>query len=447
MGIILILVLLTISTPVGAVEDANPPDTPNAEYLVALIDTTTPSIIKAKIFFALSSSDLSDTANNYETLIFEGLKRENISNCSLTDYVFFDIRFAKQLEKQFHDNSMIESEKENFFQHVDNTGIFLFQQPFLMIHLAFKLPTAMLEWQLSMKEKSPAQDYWARIYSAEQQDIPDDINFESSGEDDSLEISYYLSQQTDLFSSRGVSLLYNESYRNDAERMDIIKRILSGNIIHKNSDRKITFPLTRVFISNNANSSGIRIVPTAGEQLDEASMVNRVNSRAKGIFYSSKALIISSGTNKPNNAVQNYSHFNQSSLAEPFKLEIVETYDKTTCFFNQTSKLNRFTRFIYLARVIMTGLIIWTLFFLFFHRKVLKKFHLWKKIKISMLAYLIYSLIAAIFSFMFGFGFVLGIFAMESGTRRFFTECSTSRLFVYGLLTSFFTALTAFLLS
>lgn len=414
--------------------------------MVALIDTTSPSLIKARIFFAFSSADLSDSESNYEKLIFNGLKRENVSTCTLTDYVFFDIRFVKPLEKYFHDNQMIKSEGDNFFQQMEQTGIFLFQQPFLMIHLAFKLPTAMLEWQLSMKKKQPVQDYWAHIYSAEQQNIPNDINFEPAGENNSaLGISYHLPNQSDMYSSRGVMLVYNESFSNDDERLNIIDRILSGEIIHEDSGTKLSFPLTRVYVVNNANSSGIRIAPVAGTYFNEVSLVNRVNAREKGIFFSWDSLITTFDTNKPDKAIQTYSLFKQSSDKKSFDVRIVEDYNESTGFHKLVPELTRITRLIHLLRVILVGIIIWMLFFIFFHRKVLVGFNLWGKIKISLLAYLVYVLIATIFSFMFGFGFVLGIFAMESAIKRNFNESPTSRLFLCGLLTSFFTALTAFL--
>jgi hypothetical protein len=371
-----------------------------------------------------------------------------VSTCSLTDYVFFDVKFVKQLEKRFQDNARIKSERDNFYQQMENTNIFLFQQPFWMIHLAFKLPTALLEWHLSMKKKQPAQDFWAHIYSAEQQELPDDINFESAGENDSsLKISYYLSGQTDMFSSRGVSLTYTESFGNDDERLDIVNRILTGEIIHEDSGMTIAFPLTRAYIINKANSSGLRISPADGVQLDEVSLINRVNAREKGAFYSSDGLIAFFDTITSDGAVQKYSLFRQPSSGVPFQIEIAGTLDESTGFYQHTSELSRIKRFTSLIRIILTGLILWILFFTLFHRLLLVGLGFWKIIRISLLAYFVYVLISTVFSFMFGFGFVLGIIAMVSATRRFIGECSTSKLFMYGLLTSFFTALTAYLFS
>ncbi|MCD6217434.1 hypothetical protein J7L05_06200 [bacterium] len=443
-GIILFFVLMACSSSLEASEGVTPSSAPEAEYMVALIDTTSPGMIKARIFVAFSSKN---SSNIPESFIFKGLNRKNVSTCSLTDYVFFDVRFVKQLEKKFQDNARIKSERDNFNQQVENTNIFLFQQPFWMIHLAFKLPTALLEWHLSMKKKQPAQDFWAHIYSAEQQDLPDDINFESAGESNSsLKISYYLSGQTDMFSSRGVMFTYTESFRNDDERLDIVNRILAGEIIHEDSGMTIAFPLTRAYIINKANSSGLRISPVDGVQLDEVSLINRVNAREKGVFYSSDGVIAFFDMINSDGAVQKYSLFKQPSSGIPFQIEIAGTLDESTGFYQHESELSRIKRFTSLIRTILTGLILWILFFTLFHRLLLVGLGFWKIIRISLFAYFVYVLISTVFSFMFGFGFVLGIIAMVSATRRFIGECSTSRLFMYGLLTSFFTALSAYLL-
>lgn len=443
-GIILFFVLMACSSSLEASEGVTPSSAPEAEYMVALIDTTSPGMIKARIFVAFSSKN---SSNIPESFIFKGLNRKNVSTCSLTDYVFFDVRFVKQLEKKFQDNARIKSERDNFYQQVENTNIFLFQQPFWMIHLAFKLPTALLEWHLSMKKKQPAQDFWAHIYSAEQQDLPDDINFESAGESNSsLKISYYLSGQTDMFSSRGVMFTYTESFRNDDERLDIVNRILAGEIIHEDSGMTIAFPLTRAYIINKANSSGLRISPVDGVQLDEVSLINRVNAREKGVFYSSDGVIAFFDMINSDGAVQKYSLFKQPSSGIPFQIEIAGTLDESTGFYQHESELSRIKRFTSLIRTILTGLILWILFFTLFHRLLLVGLGFWKIIRISLFAYFVYVLISTVFSFMFGFGFVLGIIAMVSATRRFIGECSTSRLFMYGLLTSFFTALSAYLL-
>lgn len=443
-GIILFFLLMACSASLEASEGVIPSGAPEAEYMVALIDTTSPGMIKARVFMAFSSANSSNIPDSF---IFKGLNRECVSTCSLTDYVFFDVRFVKQLEKRFQDNARIESERDNFYQQMETTNIFLFQQPFWMMHLAFKLPTALLEWHLSMKKKQPVQDFWAHIYSAEQQELPDDINFESAGENDSsLKISYYLSGQTDMFSSRGVSLTYAESFRNDDERLEIVNRILSGEVIHEDSGRTIAFPLTRAYMINKANSSGLRISPVDGVQLDEVSLINRVNSREKGVFYSSDGLIAFFDTINSDGAVQKYSLFRQPSSGVPFQVEIAGTLDKSTGFFHHASELSGIERFTSLIKIILVGLIVWILLFTLFHRLLLVGLGFGKIIRISLLAYLVYALISTVFSFMFGFGFVLGIIAMVSATRRFIGECSTSRLFMYSLLTSFFTALTAYLL-
>lgn len=421
-----------------------PSNVPEAEYIVALIDTTSPRMIKARIFVAFSSTN---SSNIPESFIFKGLNRKYVSTCSLTDYVFFDVRFVKQLEKRFQDNARIKSERNNFYQQMENTNIFLFQQPFWMIHLAFKLPTALLEWHLLMKKKQPAQDFWAHIYSADKQILPDDINFESAGENDSsLKIGYYLSGQTGMFSSRGVMFTYTEPFGNDDERLDIVNRILAGEIIHEDSGRPIAFPLTRAYIINNANSSGLRISPVDGVQLDEESLINRVNAREKGIFYSSDGLIAFFDTINSDGAVQKYSLFKQPSSGVPFQIEIAGALDESTGFHLHASELSRIKRFTCLIRIILVGLIFWILFFSLFHRSLLTGLGFWKIIRISLFAYLIYAFISTVFLFMSGFGFVLGIVAMVSAIRRSIGECSTARLFMYGLLTSFFTALVAYLL-
>lgn len=442
--IILFFVLITCSSSLEASEGVTPSNAPESEYMVALIDTTSPGMVKARIFMAFSSTNSSNIPDSF---IFKGLNRKNVSTCSLTNYVFFDVKFVKQLEKRFQDNARIKSERDNFYQQMENTNIFLFQQPFWMIHLAFKLPTALLEWNLSMKKKQPAQDFWAHIYSADRQILPDDINFESAGENDSsLKISYYLSGQTDMFTSRGVSLTYTEPFGNDDERLDIVNRILAGEIIHEDSGRTISFPLTRAYLINKANSSGLHISPLDGVQLDKVSLINRVNAREKGVFYSSDSLIAFFDTINSDGAVQKYSLFRQPSSGVPFQIEIAPTLDESTGFHKNATELSRVKRFSSLIRIILTGFILWTLLFTLFHRSLLVGLGFWKTIRISLLAYFVYMLISTVFSFMFGFGFVLGIIAMVSATRRFIGECSTAKLFMYGLLTSFFTALTAYLL-
>ncbi|MBU1024282.1 hypothetical protein KKB99_08385 [bacterium] len=510
-------------------DDSRRSQIPSGEYSVAIIDATSPGLLRAKLFFALSSlkddssvktvgdelyqydiagdwnqiqellnqkkiklseissdpkkleklfqetikeeaevqffleavakgnlsANFDDLFSNeidhaeQETFIIQDLEKELISSVEVNDYLYFKARFINPLEKRFHDNFLADLNAEEMRQKLEIINVLFFQQPFWSIHLAFKIPTSLLEWQMSMKDKQSGQDQWIQIMSADDQGIPDD--FESNLENEfepALSVSYSLPEKKDYFTTRGLTLSYSASYTNESQLMGIVERLLTCRPQHSDSEQSMYFPFKLVFIVNKDTSHGIILKSSTDARLDENSLVNRINAKEDGFFVTSAGLVAPDDISNSNIAIQKYAHYILSpSVTSPFTLTFADSLDESQGFEKESSNPGKLGYYSGIARIIFSGLFVWTIFFWLFFRSAVKRLNMLKSIGLSFLAYFLYMTISLVFSFMLGFGFLLGLITMIAMVKLHAENSSTVKLFAYSLMTSLLTALTMFLLS
>ena len=145
--------------------------------------------------------------------------------------------------------------------------------------------------------------------------------------------------------------------------------------------------------------------------------------------------------------IQKYSHYILSpAVTYPYTLSIADSLDESRGFVVESPDPGKMAYYTGFAQILLSGLLVWVIFFWLFFRSVVKRLRILKIIGLSFLTYLLYALVSLVFSFMLGFGFLLGLILMISIVKFYTGETSTIRLFAFSFMTSLLTAITMFLL-
>ena len=429
--ILFLLLILFLNSGIEIVHGAE--STPQVEYVMAVIDSSTSTEFSSKLFIAFSSGESADEPAGFTVA---GLPFENIEDIKVTDYLFFEQRYLRPINKYFldDDSARFYIRKQN--QQVETLAIFLFEQPFWSMQMAFKLPTSFLEWQLSLRERFAGHDSWPRVFSAADTDLPTDITFEKTimTNKPGFNISYFIPQKDDKLTTRGVMFEYRERIRSNEDIKAIIERILDTEIRYTNTGQRLQIPIARFFIKSRVDAQNIILEPKAGLEVENETLTHRIGSKEKGVFFNSKEIRLND-----DNLQRFEISINPPEDNLPIYAGLIETLDNER-FPPMRMMPNRPDAALKAAKIVLIGLIAWILLFIVFHWNVLKGKNLINRILLAISSYFIYLAISTVFLFMFGFSFALGIVGMEAMVRRYSRNIHPIKLLACGLLTSVFTA-------
>lgn len=417
----------------------------DAEYMIADFDLTQREAINLNLFIALSCN-LNEAVMTDINL--SGLSSEDIVACKPTDYFFFDARYLRVITDIFAQDTRNIKENERAGERLDTLGIFLFQQPFWSIHLALKMPTSLIEWMIFIKQKYTGNDRWPEIFGSENGDITNqaafrDYTLKNSGK--AIQINYLVPPAQEKLTPAGIMLSCRFSAKNDTDIKSIITEIMNLKIYISPDDPPLLIPLRRAYLVDGAEnprfsmeygSSTDESSPTHGlwGRMDYDSLINRVQARESGAFWISDCLL----TTKL--AVNRFASYNLD--AEPgSQYVILSETGNSNGYRKATREMSQRTIILTSLKIILIGLLTWTVLFLLFFRKISAGLKLQDKIFKSLLSYIAYMLVSALFSFMYGFGFVLGIIAVSSLISAFHKNQSILRLLLPAAQTAIFTAI------
>ena len=258
--------------------------------------------------------------------------------------------------------------------------------------------------------------------------------FSETDTDAGTMISYNIPVTGERFTTTGVMFGYQEKVSSVNDIAKRIDRLINQEILETNSNQKITFPLTRVYI-NGTKDKIFQINATLADKFDCDSLINRLKAYEPGSFYSTDGLILDGKT------YFKFASFNNSE-EENLSISVQKVNDIEQSVYSSVLKPIESKDFYFRAvSIIFIGLLVWIACFLLFHYPVIFKLSTGRKIGLAILAYIVYAFVSTVFSFMYGFGFVLGIVAVESLVRKAAGEFVLLKLLAYGFVTAFVTSL------
>ena len=436
-----LLFLLLMTQPLVADNPAIVSNPINPEHSVLVLNMSANGSANGQLFVAASTPD---ETSSISELTIPGLPLESVLSAKVSDYVFFEARYIKPIEKIFWDDQSARLDIRKLDETTDTLGIVMFQQPFWSVHLAFWIPTALLDWHLMMKEKFTGKNLWIRAYSAEQGEEMEEmlkVEVAKSESPDGITLKYILPETSDKLTTRGVMINFRLPQGNDQAEKTLVD-LLNLKISTPENAGGIQPALRRIYIVQNSESPLISIDSKAGEKIDLEALINRVDAKEPGLFHISDSVI----ENKT--AYQRFTDldFLQSDIRDLVieKIDVKLLREKFRIISNTPDR----TKYIEsIIKLLFIGLLSWIVFFCLFHNFLFKATGGLKVLGISIVSYLIYAFVSMLFSFMLGFCFVLGIVAMESWVKRFVPSRPTLNLWMFGIMTSVLTALTVQLLN
>ena len=412
---------------------------PEAEYMIAVIDLSMPSEVSANLFYAFSIDSFQQTPSR---ITFWDLPPENVTNLKVNDYLFFEPRYIAGYEKNFIDDDTARFYNDKQAEEIGVLAIYLFQEPFWSMHLAFRLPTALLEWQLKLKEKYTGHDMWPQAFSAIDNKLPDGIQFEkiTLPQKSGFNISYILPQKVEKLTTRGVMLEYRERLQKGQDALKAVEKILNAGVYYASTGEKMRFPVARFYIKTKPGLDGVFLESSKGDEMELGSLVRRIGARESGSYYNRSGLVLN---NLLLERLVVYSNPPSDNL--PVRAKTMSLM-KENDFHTPTNLTSRIDAAWHTLRFLIIGLVSWIIFFLVSHYQIVRGLRLSKSIGLAVGAYFIYLLVSSIFLFMYGFGFLLGVIGMESMIHRTPNGANFPawKLFSYGLATSVLTAIVVY---
>jgi hypothetical protein len=436
-----LLLFLLVSQPLVADNATIDRDSIVAEHSVLVLNISQNGSIDGELFVAASTPE---STNPVCELTIPGLPLESVLSAKVTDYVFFEARHIQPVEKIFREDQSAQWEIGKLDQTIDTLGIVMFQQPFWSVHLSFWIPTALLDWNLMMKEKFTGKNLWIRSYSAEPGDKADEmlkVEVTKSESPDGITLKYNLPKTSDKLTPRGVMIGFRlPAGNNQTEK--VLVDLLNLKISTPENRTGIPPLLRRIYVAQSSEKTLISIDAKSGEKLDLEALINRVEAKESGVFYISDRII----DNKT--AYQRFTDFDVSSTAlRDLLIEKIDSKSLREKFRIVSTTPDRAKYIESVIRLLFIGFLSWIVSFSILHYFLYKATGGLELLGISIGSYLIYALISMLFSFLLGFCFVLGIIAMESWVKQFVPTRSTLHLWMFGVMTSVLTALTVQLLN
>lgn len=408
------------------------------EYKVALFDLSNPSVINARIFYAFSN-DSDDWVE--VSLEFTDTEKKSMVSSQVSDYFFFQARYLNQVENLFWNDEERHRQMEEAEERLELLRVFLFQQPFWLINLATRLPTALIEWNLTLKQRFTGLNRWPEVYGAldlkglEHEQIS---ALEISHQNDNPVFTFFVPPEGKRLTTHGLMISHHMVVDDQSRTEEIIESLLRHKIRAKDGLYYDDFPLTRILIVSDSSKNPLYVSTIAERDLSFPMLINRVGAKEPGWFSASEGILndtiaayrFGSWRMPPQNHVE-------------FEISRVERIDdifrKPVVVPSESDMLLRG------LGIVLQGLVAWIILFLVFHMSILKRVGIRKLIGLSISCFVVYAVISTLFSFIYGFGFVLGIIGMESIVRKHTDDYPMIKLLGLGMMTAISVSLVAML--